>query len=275
MDKKDLEYGLLYDGGKKVKKDKIKKGSSSKADGDDSDDMVGDMYKSFVDANQTFWTWFNVSMFLLSALLLAANAYLIQYDNKIENAANKNNSKMYCGGLTWVLYCLAALHCLNMFASSLTFCGWEVKVCTGTSCCIYAFLTFVILAGVQVLYFNAMQNYCMSTTPILYYTVMGQILILYAGVGGIVCFFFRKNCQDDLEDEEARIDCRYIDAENTVELKLWEEWQALTEAGDDEKKKELLAQYGLEPAADDAAAEKEKKEAKKAAKKAKREKKDD
>jgi heme/copper-type cytochrome/quinol oxidase subunit 2 len=45
----------------------------------------------------------------------------------------------------------------------------------------------------------------MTFAPDLYFWLMGQILLLYIGIAFILCYFFRKFCQnpgDDDEDED-------------------------------------------------------------------------
>ena len=40
----------------------------------------------------------------------------------------------------------------------------------------------------------------MTFSPDLYFWLMGQILMLYIGIAVVVCYFFRKFCQDPKED---------------------------------------------------------------------------
>ena len=48
-------------------------------------------------------------------------------------------------------------------------------------------------------------SFCIRNTALMYFWLMGQILVFYAVVVLTVCFFFRKFCQDPtLEEEEEK-----------------------------------------------------------------------
>ncbi len=76
--------------------------------------------------------------------------------------------------------------------------------------CVFVVYEIIILAWLQVTYFNSQQRNCMNSAPDLYFWAMGQILVIYMGLAVVVCHFFRKFCQDPpVEGEE----------ENDIEMK--------------------------------------------------------
>ena len=46
----------------------------------------------------------------------------------------------------------------------------------------------------------------MVSSPKAYFWLMAQILIIYVGMGLVVCHFFRKFCQDPDEEEVSRVE---------------------------------------------------------------------
>ena len=66
--------------------------------------------------------------------------------------------------------------------------------------CVYFIFEITILVYMQVVYFESKQ--CYSYTPLMYFWLMGQILLFYVVVVITVCFFFRKFCGDPNLDED-------------------------------------------------------------------------
>ena len=68
-----------------------------------------------------------------------------------------------------------------------------------------------MLVFMQVTYFTAQDNYCMSNAPDLYFWMMGQILVQYVGLAFVLCYFLRK--LDDSDDDDDFEDADKVDPE--------------------------------------------------------------
>ena len=106
-----------------------------------------------------------------------------------------------------VLWMWFALHVANALFSCLALCGLEKKICI--SYVFYGLLIFdaIVLVWSQVVYFQAQRYNCQMEMADVYFWLMGEILFFYILTAFIVCYFFRRFCQDPLlkkkiEEEE-------------------------------------------------------------------------
>ena len=57
-----------------------------------------------------------------------------------------------------------------------------------------------MLIFMQITYFTAQDNSCMSTAPDLYFWMMAMIFIQYVALAVVLCYFVRKIDIDDTDD---------------------------------------------------------------------------
>ena len=76
-------------------------------------------------------------------------------------------------------------------------------ICNGSCFCYLSVFEIGMLVFMQVTYFTAQDNYCMSNAPDLYFWMMGQILVQYVGLAFVLCYFLRKLDDSDDDDFEA------------------------------------------------------------------------
>ena len=112
-------------------------------------------------------------------------------------------------GLRFTLYMTFSLHVLNTLAILLNLTRLERKLCTGFSVTMFLITEISLVVYMQFMYFGSQSvtetnpNGCLYEAPTLYLWLMGNILIFYLGLIIIICYFFRRYCQDpNLEEEE-------------------------------------------------------------------------
>ena len=119
-------------------------------------------------------------------------------------------SEESCLGLRMTLYLTFSLHALNIFLVLLNLVGLERKLCTQFSTTMLFITEIALLTYMQVMYFQsqrsseALPEGCLKEAPTLYFWLMGNILIFYLGFMVVVCYFFRRYCQDPKLEEEER-----------------------------------------------------------------------
>ena len=158
--------------------DKKKPKSDAKDDDKEPEeiDAVEEFYVNFKESNKSFWTWFLISVILISVILSSGTVYLITLENAMD-----------CGGLLYVLYLMVFFHMVNFLVGCLALTGLELKVCTNNACCFYALFVFLCTVGCQVGYFNAMANKCFINGKIVYTATFAQILVMYLFITFTVC----------------------------------------------------------------------------------------
>ena len=99
-----------------------------------------------------------------------------------------------CGHLRRLIYVDYTYHAFNLLMSLINLSGLNNKICFANLVIAILIFELVILAWKQFRYFHAQQEHpsCMELTPFLYWWQFLQILSLYVGFAGIICFFFRK-----------------------------------------------------------------------------------
>ena len=139
-------------------------------------------YKAFKRDNKGFWMWFNLIIVLFSVLFQVGTYYVLEW------------SESDCGNLRLTLYCVIMLHGVNTFMGLLNLAGCETKCCNANMVCFFMIFELGSLLWMQVSYFMSQDRNCMQATPDLYFWLMGQILVVYCGLGIVICHFFRKFC---------------------------------------------------------------------------------
>ena len=97
------------------------------------------------------------------------------------------------GVVCWALF---TLHISNLIFSLMALCGLEKRFC-----CAQPLLGLVIYDGViliwsQAVYFKSQSYNCNLEMGDVYFWLMGEILFFYCLTAFVICYFFRKFCQD-------------------------------------------------------------------------------
>jgi hypothetical protein len=141
---------------------------------------------------KTFWLWFNIIAIVASAAL-AITTYMILDSNPED-----------CSGIRIVTWCLFVLHITTFVFSSMALCGLEKRLCSTPIFIVFVMFNVVILIWTQTTYFSSQKIGCNYHHPELYFWLMFEIMVFYILTAFIVCYFFRRFCQDPklkLEDK--------------------------------------------------------------------------
>ncbi|CDW83703.1 UNKNOWN [Stylonychia lemnae] len=149
-------------------------------------------YERFLHENKKPWLFFNLFT-TLGSIGLAVGTFLV-LNTQVDD----------CKGLKTALWLVFAMHIVNTIETIINLFSLEKRLCNGYMICGFFIFEIIVLSYMQVVYFEAQQeDYCMTRTPLMYFWMMGQILVFYFVVVLTICFFFRKFCQDpNLKDDE-------------------------------------------------------------------------
>ena len=175
---------------KKEKEKSDKKDKPTKVEEEEDMDAFEATYREFKENHKSFYTWFLISVILVSVGLSCGTVYMISLENAMD-----------CGGLLYVLYLMMFFHMVNFIVACMALTGLELKVCSNNACCFYGLFVFLCVVGVQVGYFNAMANKCFANGVIVYTATFAQILVMYLFITFTLCNLMRKNCQKPEEEE--------------------------------------------------------------------------
>ena len=111
-----------------------------------------------------------------------------------------------------VLWALTALHCCNFLFNCFAICGLEKKckhLCNNYTLLAMMLFDIIVLVWAQSTYFKSQHFNCNIEMADVYFWLMGEILFFYMLTAFIICYFFRKFCQDpeikkQVEEEEAK-----------------------------------------------------------------------
>lgn len=191
----------------RVRKPKEDPQDTTSFEGADSEDSVVVMrrknrarrgaYKRFIADHHEGWKVFNVSVFLISVVLALGSYKVIQY--------NRANGKD-CAGLRGIHWTGMLLHWLNAMICLLNLCKLETKVCFFNAICTIGIIEMIVIAWLQVGYFNSQEFYCITKAPFMYFWLMTQIMFLYVAISVSCCYFGRKYCAEDADESEESSD---------------------------------------------------------------------
>ena len=159
-------------------------------------------YIRFTIIHRWFWLLLNLGNILTSAAMAFGSVYILGKDQDKTSLAYAE-----CQGMSIVCWALFTLHVINALFSLMALCNLEKWLCIG-----HVMLGLVVYDGIvliwsQCIYFKSQKyNYNLEMTD-LYFWLMGEILFFYLLTAFVICYFFRKFCQDpalakELEDEE-------------------------------------------------------------------------
>ena len=175
-------------------------------------------YINFTENNKKFWIVLNLTMLCIYSVVgFMSRRILTMYPNE-------------CAGLKMACYALLILYIINFFFSLMALFGLEKKLCN--TCWLTIFIVFdgVILFFAQNTYFKSQMTNCMATVPQLYFWLMSQIMLVYVLAVFMICWLFRKHCQDpnmeEVEnDQEAQFE-KNIEKKADIEMGIVETREA-------------------------------------------------
>ena len=161
-------------------------------------------YIGFTIKHKCFWLMLNLFNILASAGNAAGTVLILGREH--EGAPQIEFPE--CQSMSVVVWMLFVLHICNLIFSLMAICGLEKRFCI--SYVLFGLFIFdgVVLVWSQSTYFSSQKYNCNLEMPDVYFWLMGQILYVYCLTAFVVCYFFRKLCQDPalkkLEEEEEK-----------------------------------------------------------------------
>ena len=119
-------------------------------------------YKSFVKENKPFWRCFNVSIVFFSLGFAVGTYFIFEDDSERDD----------CGGIQFVLYGVIALHMVNFMVGFINLIGKEVACCNQNMVTCLSIFEVTILVWMQISYFRAQDDNCMTRAPLYYFWLM-------------------------------------------------------------------------------------------------------
>ena len=156
-------------------------------------------YHKFVDTHRTFWLALNSIGVIVSILMGWVDILVMQID------ISQRTIETECLGIQNALYGLLILHIVNAFFCLLCLCGLEKKLCNTMFLVLFFVFDAAILTWTQTTYFKSQALNCIDELPETYFWLMLEILFFYLLTMYIVCYFFRRYCQDPYIIQEEAI----------------------------------------------------------------------
>ena len=98
--------------------------------------------------------------------------------------------------MTVVSWALFTLHVINCIFSLMALCSLEKRICISHVLLALVVYDAVILIWAQCVYFKAQSFNCNIQKGDVYFWLMGEILFFYIFTAAVICYFFRKFCED-------------------------------------------------------------------------------
>ena len=108
-----------------------------------------------------------------------------------------------------VCWALFSLHVCNLIFSLMALCGLEKRLCVSYLLLALMLYDSIVLVWAQTTYFQSQNFNCNLEMPDTYFWLMGEILFFYCLTAFVLCYFFRRFCQDPaikkqlMEEEKA------------------------------------------------------------------------
>ena len=150
-----------------------------------------DKYLAFTVRYKCFWIWINIFNILTSIAMAVGAVMILNID-----VVPSSTSYQQCQSMDVVCWMLFLLHLLNFIFSCLALCGLEKKFCISYVLLALIIFDFVVLIWANSTYFKAQSYNCNIETPAVYFWLMGEILFFYCLTAFVLCYFFRRFCQD-------------------------------------------------------------------------------
>ena len=94
------------------------------------------------------------------------------------------------------LYLMFGLHIVNGVTCLICLTGLDKFICSSVTMVLFMVSNITVLAWAQNTYFKSMRLNCVNMLPEAYLWLMFETLFFYAMITFIICYFFRKHCQD-------------------------------------------------------------------------------
>ena len=160
-------------------------------------------YIAFTIKFKKFWI-------LLNLISIASSCVMAWLGVRVNTREYEQKSVGYqeCIGMHVVIWMWFALHISNAMFSAMALCNLEKKLCHTYVMLALLIFDLIVLVWSQTVYFNAMAYNCQLEMPEVYFFLMGEILYFYVLTAFVVCYFFRRFCQDPVlkkkMEEEAK-----------------------------------------------------------------------
>ena len=161
-------------------------------------------YVAFTLKFKTFWFWLNIFNIVTSGVMAFGGVRIMKREQDAQSLSYKE-----CISMNVVCWALFTLHLCNALFSSLALCGLEKRFCISYVMLALFLYDGIVLVWAQTTYFQSQSQNCMLEMADVYYWLMGEILFFYCLTAFIVCYFFRRFCQDpairkQVEEEEKK-----------------------------------------------------------------------
>ena len=171
-----------------------------------------DKYVGFTIRYRCFWIWINLFNIATSVAMSTGAVMILGLESD-----QSTMSYQQCQSMEVVCWMLFILHIMNFIFSALALCGLEKKWCISYVLLALIIFDIVILCWSQATYFSAQSYNCNLEMPEVYFWLMGEILFFYCLTAFVVCYFFRRFCQDPaLRAEIEAMDAEEAAAEEAV-----------------------------------------------------------
>ena len=148
-------------------------------------------YIRFTVRHKRFWILLNLVNILLSVIMAMGSVYILGKDQDKTSMAYAE-----CQGMAVVCWALFTLHALNALFSTMALCGLEKRLCISHVLLALVVYDGVVLIWSQCVYFKSQKYNCNLEMTDLYFWLMGEILFFYLLTAFVICYFFRRFCQD-------------------------------------------------------------------------------
>ena len=166
-------------------------------------------YIKFTVKFRSFWMWSNL-IGVLSSILMGTMTYWV-----LDNYPND------CAGIRQVTWCLLVFHFVNFVFCALAVCGLEKRLCNNLALLGFILFDTILLIWSQITYFYAQGQMCNISATVTYFWLMTEIIFFYVLTAFIVCYFFRRFCQDpNLQKEEDEEDLQEAKSARSQSIQL-------------------------------------------------------
>ena len=125
-----------------------------------------------------------------------------------------------------VCWALFTLHAVNALFSLMALCGLEKRLCISHVMLALVIYDGIVLIWSQCVYFKSQKYNCNLEMTDVYFWLMGEILFFYLLTAFVICYFFRRFCQDpalleEMQREEAEAEGRpFVSEESETKNKI-------------------------------------------------------
>ena len=140
----------------------------------------------------------------LNGINLVAQIAMAWFSESVTDIDVKNGAVLIqeCYGLKNALYLLMVLHIINGVTCAIFLTGLDKYLCKSMAMVLFVVANLTVLGWAQTTYFKSMRLNCINMLPYAYLWLMFETLFFYIMLSFVICYFFRKYCQDPKVIEE-------------------------------------------------------------------------